>query len=229
MDYNLDPYLNMGVEFDGIVKHLWLPAIAVLIALMIIVWFRKRNLSYLLCFFIFSLYALYAIDKVFFPIVVTGAYPDSMKQEQWSTFINFIPFYFGPYGTLESSLNTLILNIIVTIPLGFGINFLIHTKPKKILWIALVAGFGAEIIQLIISLIVGYPYRYIDINDVLMNALGVLIGYAIFRIFAWLYLWTTQRFDIQFEGLGAYIYDVAHQAQMTVITKPANDLGKLRT
>lgn len=212
MDYNLDPYLNMGVEFDGIVKHLWLPAIVILIAFTVLMWLRKRGLSYVLCFFIFGLYALYAVDKVFFPIVVTGAYPDSMKHEPWSSFINVIPFYFGPYGTLESSLNTLVLNIIVTVPFGFGVNFLTRTKPRKILWIALIVGGGTETIQLIVSLILGYPYRYIDINDVVMNALGVLVGYVVFRAFAWAYLWAAQQFSIEFQGFALFIHDIASQA-----------------
>ncbi len=205
--------MGMGLEFDGIVTQLRPAVIVILIILLVFMWVRKHNLSHLLCFFIFGLYILYAVEYIFFPIVVTGTYADSMKQEPWSSFINLIPFYFGPFGTLESSLRTLILNIIVTIPFGFGINFLIQTKPKNILWMALVVGLGTEIIQLIISLILGYPYRYIDINDVLMNGLGVLVGYAIFRIFAWLYLFATQRFGIEHEGLTAYIYDIASRTR----------------
>jgi len=36
----------------------------------------------------------------------------------------------------------------------------------------------------------------VDVNDVLLNAVGVLLGYGIFRIFAWLYLMITRRFRI---------------------------------
>lgn len=60
----------------------------------------------------------------------------------------------------------------------------------------------------------GYPYRVIDINDAILNAFGVLIGYGMFRIFAWLYLRVTQRFASKHRGLTAYIYDVARRAHM---------------
>jgi glycopeptide antibiotics resistance protein len=35
---------------------------------------------------------------------------------------------------------------------------------------------------------IGGAYRGVNINDVLLNAVGVLIGYGIFRVFTWLYL-----------------------------------------
>ncbi len=209
MERDLYPYLNMRVEFDSVSIQLWLHAIVILIALTVVMGFRKRSLSYLICFFIFGAYILYAVDKVFFPIPVTGAYANAMKEAPWSAFINLIPFYFGPYVPLEAAANTLFLNVLLTLPFGFGINFLIPTTRRKILWMAFGVGFGLEITQLIIGLLLGYLYRYIDINDVLMNASGVFVGYALFRIFAWVYLWVINRLNIKPWGLAAYVYAAA--------------------
>ncbi|MCA0456829.1 MAG: VanZ family protein [Chloroflexi bacterium] len=220
MDTDLYPYLSMGVEFTINVVHLWLPAIVIFIALTAVIWLRKRSLSYVLCFLIFGAYLLYTVDKVFFPIPVSGTYADVMKQAPWTAFINYIPFYFGPFSNLEDSLNTLLLNVILTIPFGFGINFLIPTQPRKMLRIAIAVGIGIEATQFIIGLLIGYFYRYVDINDILMNALGVLVGYVIFRVFAWLYLWAAQKLDMQLEGLAGYIHDVASQAAGQQIPSP---------
>jgi glycopeptide antibiotics resistance protein len=105
------------------------------------------------------------------------------------SFINLIPFYFGEQHIFDDrDLIAFAQNILLTIPFGFGILFVSRLRPKDFLWLPLAIGFGIEAAQLIISLILKYPYRVIDINDTLLNALGVLVGYALFRILAWLFI-----------------------------------------
>ncbi len=104
---------------------------------------------------------------------------------------------------------TLALNILLTIPFGFGIRFVLPVRTRQIRWIAPAVGLAAEGTQLVISLLIGYVYRQIDTKDVLMNALGVVIGYALFLAFAWLYLSVTRHFRIRRAGLTAYVHDVA--------------------
>jgi glycopeptide antibiotics resistance protein len=48
-------------------------------------------------------------------------------------------------------------------------------------------GLGIEASQLAISLLLGVCYRSVDINDVLLNACGVLVGYMLYCICAWIY------------------------------------------
>jgi glycopeptide antibiotics resistance protein len=49
---------------------------------------------------------------------------------------------------------------------------------------ALAIGVGAslavESLQLVFSAIVGFGYRSVDIDDVIVNAVGALVGYALF-------------------------------------------------
>ena len=66
--------------------------------------------------------------------------------------------------------------------------------------------------QLAISLGIGGPYRVVDITDILLNAIGVLIGYGLFKAFAWLYRRLTQRLNLKRRGLSAYLYEIAKQA-----------------
>ena len=40
-----------------------------------------------------------------------------------------------------------------------------------------------ELVQLVISLSYGFPYRTVDINDVMLNLSGVMIGFALFCFF----------------------------------------------
>ena len=52
-------------------------------------------------------------------------------------------------------------------------------------------GLGLELSQLAASLAFQSSFHVADINDSILNAIGVLLGYAVFRILAWLYLTLT--------------------------------------
>jgi glycopeptide antibiotics resistance protein len=137
--------------------------------------------------------------------------------------INLIPFYYKVCSTLfKYCIIEIVGNVVLTIPFGFGINFLGQVKPRKILWLAFAVGFGFEFSQLIISLIFRSGFRSIDINDVMLNALGVLLGYALFIIFAWVYLKFGDHFKIKYKGLFADIYAVAVQTRTMEKSKKNN-------
>lgn len=126
--------------------------------------------------------------------------------------VNLIPFNFNNALELNSVVRELALNLVLLMPFGFGIRFLVPFKTKQVWQVALAAGVSIEAIQLVISLMIGYPYRVIDINDVIMNTLGFLVGYGFFRLFSLLYLGMTHRLKIQPIGLGNYIYKIAQKA-----------------
>lgn len=211
----------MEILYNDTGTSLWPIAILISVTTLAILWRRTHNLSYLFFLSIFGAYVFLAIDKVFFPIEINGLYVDVMREEPLMSQINLIPFYFGQYGLTPASFLGIVNNVILTMPFGFGLNFIIQLKDRNFIWLGFVLGFGFETTQLIISLFLRYPYRTIDVNDILMNAIGVLLGYGLFRIFALLYLAMTKRFEIKHEGLSAYIYDVASRAQTTIEVKNA--------
>ena len=99
-------------------------------------------------------------------------------------------------------------------PFGIGINFIAQLRMRSYVWLPFAVGLGIEEMQLAENLAVGYPYRVVDINDVWMNAIGVLIGYGAFRLFAWVYVAVTDRLNFKPGGLWAYIYSVASHASL---------------
>lgn len=183
---------------------------SILIVPLIVLLFWRRGFSYIFFASIFATYLLFAIDEVYLPIYFGGGFDG--EAVDISANLNLIPFYFGRFGTLQSSLMTLILNVILTIPFGFGISFIAPIKPKTILWLAPLVGLITEGGQLLIMFFQPYSLRIVDINDVLMNALGVIVGYILFRVFAYMYLWLTDRFAINHRGITAYVYNVATHA-----------------
>jgi glycopeptide antibiotics resistance protein len=99
--------------------------------------------------------------------------------------VNFIPFNYGSLSlykdSLFSFLRDITLNIVLTIPFGLGIGYLTKTTGKQIILIAIATGLILEGIQLAIKLISGLFFHAVDISDVIWNALGVIIGYGLYR------------------------------------------------
>jgi glycopeptide antibiotics resistance protein len=71
-------------------------------------------------------------------------------------------------------------NVLTLAPFGFLLPF---TAPRLATWrrmalAALLFPLGIELAQLSLSLTLGYSYRVTEIDDVLLNAAGVLLGFA---------------------------------------------------
>lgn len=69
-----------------------------------------------------------------------------------------------------------------------------------------------ESLQLIISLLLKYNYRVIDINDVIFNFIGIITGYFIFRIFSFIIIKMIEKFDIKLNKMLNYIYSISKQS-----------------
>ena len=102
-------------------------------------------------------------------------------------------------------------NILLTVPFGFGVSFVVGLKPRHFLWLIPAVGIALEGTQFFVMLLLRIV-RTIDIDDVILNGLGVLIGYLLFRVFASLYIRGTQRFGLPRSGLLGYVYDVSARA-----------------
>jgi glycopeptide antibiotics resistance protein len=74
-------------------------------------------------------------------------------------------------------------NVFTLAPFGFLLPF---TAPRLAGWgrmalAALLLPLAIELSQLAISLILGYSYRVTDVDDVILNAVGILLGFCAFR------------------------------------------------
>lgn len=136
----------------------------------------KKDKYFFAFFIIFYIYIVFVISKTQFPIYNTEFERLMIGPVRLGSGINLIPF--------KGALNmTSILNIIMTVPFGFGLPFLIKKSIKKTVIAGMLFSFMLEMTQLIVALVVGYSFRKIDINDVIFNTLGCLVGYLIFMLF----------------------------------------------
>jgi glycopeptide antibiotics resistance protein len=198
----------MDLPIEAFALFIWGPG---LILAWILNWRRGRRFSYLFCLTVFWVYLLFVLDGTLFPIPVEVGKGGMLRAQGITQFsrMNLNPLFFGPFATPESILYQAVHNILLTIPFGFGMNFLKPVRWKRLPGLVLAGGLGIEAIQLLVGWLVDNPYRVIDINDALMNALGVIIGYLAFRLFAWLYITLVAYFRVNPKGFFGFVDAVA--------------------
>jgi glycopeptide antibiotics resistance protein len=161
-----------------------LPGVLVLIAVLWR-WRNKHSLVDRVGFAFFWLYLLVLLSMTVLSGAVYRSVPWSERMEMAPLLlsrVNLIPFHFTRFPLPGYVIPDVLLNIGVTIPLGFGLAFFKGIKFKPMLWLALAVGLFFEVGQLVVTLLVVAPVRAPDINDVIFNAGGVLIGYVLYML-----------------------------------------------
>jgi len=177
----------MLLEFD---LSAWIIGLSGLCPLLLIV--HRRGKIYLFVLSIFWIYLLVLISLTLFPIPLQSGNPSATLQQriqfmQHVHALNLIPFNFDTCWEFpRSCTNNLLGNILLTLPFGFGINFLFYPRLRDYLWMAIAIGLAIEGMQFTLNLATASAYRTVDINDVLLNSLGTWIGYGLFLVFTWI-------------------------------------------
>ena len=99
--------------------------------------------------------------------------------------LNLVPFAtIGPVLTGHApplAARIAVLNLFVLTPAGVYLPALFESLRswRGLAIVAIAGGVSVEAAQLAISTVFGFPYRTIDIDDVILNALGIAIGWLI--------------------------------------------------
>ncbi len=149
---------------------------------------RRRGWRLLLPFAAFWVYCIALVNAVLFPLVLPGA--EERAPSLWAQMeqlrlhgLNLIPLYFSNCWNLPRPCAIGILaNLLMTVPFGMLYPLLRPLPARRVALLALVVGLGAELAQLLTMLLLGVNYRSVDINDTLLNALGVMAGYGLLRL-----------------------------------------------
>ncbi len=119
-----------------------------------------------------------------FPII----YDIPIEYSNGVTWYNYIPFNTVISGIQQSGLSTTTVvqflgNILMAVP--YGVFVLIFMRKKrwwKMLLLALMLPIFIESLQLVIGLAISNMYRNVDIDDVILNTVGVYAGYGIYYL-----------------------------------------------
>ncbi|OGG41356.1 hypothetical protein A2837_02460 [Candidatus Kaiserbacteria bacterium RIFCSPHIGHO2_01_FULL_46_22] len=91
-------------------------------------------------------------------------------------FKTILPYLFGYKGLIIAGIN-LVGNIVLLVPIGFLVPFVYQNITwKKTLALATATGLAIETMQVVLKV------GIFDIDDVILNALGFMIGYFVFVI-----------------------------------------------
>ncbi|WP_430510829.1 VanZ family protein [Gottfriedia solisilvae] len=188
------------IDFNG-----WILYGSIIIVLMILFVLRvkfKKDMVYLFFFSIMSIYLCYVLNYTQFPIYVSETYRNLIGIH-FSRNLNLVPLI----NLTKEDFETSLLNILMTIPFGFGLPFITKSTFKKIAIAGLFLGIILESLQGIIGLLNGYTLRIVDTNDLIFNFTGSLIGYGIFKLFSYLFKLSVKKANIKLNPLLKHIYD----------------------
>lgn len=139
---------------------------------------KRINVRYSTYIYIFALYFLCAYFMTMFPLPDPE---DFAHMRPISELIQLVPFQSFMDIRAESivrDLAIIIFNVILTVPLGFFARFLFGFDFKKTLLAGFLTSLFYEVTQLTgIFFIYPRPYRIFDVDDLIINTLGAVIGY----------------------------------------------------
>lgn len=171
----------------------------------------------ILCLFIYILFLIYMIRRAFplktqvlyscvylyfvmvvslaiFPVFIDKNLISQYAAEEEKIRMNFIPFA-SIYKLIERGDFYLISrtiggNIILLLPLGFLLPLISEKLSDwgKVAFAGLLLGIVIQLIRVILSLIYGFSYRPIDIDNIILNLIGCCGGYLLF-------LWARKAFQ----------------------------------
>lgn len=147
---------------------------------------KKRNMSMYrkLIFTTLYIYIILVIEKTLMPIPVNHT-----QIEMWKEAFSHVKvdeyFNITPILDLNDNLwrNNMILNMIMFMPFGFlWPLYKGKFRLKYIFLSSLIFSLMIELYQISMAFTMSAPLWYADINDIIANVIGGLIGYSIFTL-----------------------------------------------
>lgn len=161
---------------------------------------KGKSFVFLLFFTIFFVYFVKVLDYTQFPMFFTQSMRETYGQTVWKT-MNFIPLFTLNFSAVKTSL----LNVLITIPFGFGLPFITNFRMRRVITAGLFFSITLEILQLMTALIAGFTFRIVDINDVIFNTIGAALGYLLFFGFILVVRFVIDRWRIPLNPFLRYI------------------------
>jgi len=166
---------------------------------------QNKSTGFLICFAVFYVYIFCVIGYTIFPLIMHTNFIETMRQESTlMSGINLVPFRFS----LDYLLSRQVIgNVVLGVPFGFGLPFITKVADtRSVVRKGLLFAASIELLQLALDLIYRFAYRAVDVNDLLFNFSGVMIGFGLFRVIASLYNSAFENEPIA--GIWSYIHAV---------------------
>ncbi|MDD3145019.1 MAG: VanZ family protein [Candidatus Gracilibacteria bacterium] len=164
-------------------EFLFIISIPIYIVFLIVLIWKKISLNKIILKSLFYFYVISIIAVTIFPIPIQGLKEIGI----YGGNNNFIPFesifdiMFNDNLSIAIKMKQIVGNIILFIPMGFLIPLILKGKNsfKNALLIGILSSLSIELLQCLISLLLGFSYKVTDIDDILLNVLGFVFGYIL--------------------------------------------------
>jgi glycopeptide antibiotics resistance protein len=142
---------------------------------------KKKSFVYVLFFTLFYIYMVKVLDYTLFQfqslLLLKYFMPQLILNGQAAgKGINLVPLITLTAEDLKTSL----LNILLFIPFGFGLPFITTFRMKQVVLTGALFSITIEVLQLVSGLLAKMTFRIADINDVIFNTIGAVVGYFLF-------------------------------------------------
>jgi glycopeptide antibiotics resistance protein len=184
-----------------------LPLLLIVVALLGVVGATRRLASgRWVASAIFAVYLVGVAHFVILPLTFDPRAAEAVRPFDLGRLIELRPFFIS--GNVAMPPSQAFLNILLAVPFGFGLPFVLRVRPVAVIGAGVLFSVGIEVAQLAAdALYLALPTWSIDINDVLLNATGVIVGYVAFRLCGLLYARSLGRLPVR-RGVWAHFHDV---------------------
>lgn len=159
------------------------------------IFFKNKNINVYnnilkLVSYSFGIYIILIIGITLFPLPIQAEEIATNIKYNLGQQNNFIPLkttYMGLIADIKNdmplaSIVQILGNILLFIPIGFYLPILKNKNLKDVAITGFILSMYIESTQLLINTILGYNYRSVDVDDIILNISGALLGYLIFKI-----------------------------------------------
>lgn len=149
----------------------------------IIIWgtnglLKKRRKEYFLYAAILILYLNFLINKAFFPLFISGS-------QHYTGIIKYMNFSISTL--FHYNLYQIAGNLLLTFPIGFFLPFVINCRQKARIIYSILFSISIEFIQLALIGVFHIVNMTFDINDIILNVTGCVMGNIIFKYMCKIY------------------------------------------
>ena len=155
----------------------WLP-VSFMLGAFAFLYGKKRGypLFYYLSAIVINIYVNKLLDVAFFPVFSDGAKYYTSLPAYVDLSLNFSGWSF--YQVIG--------NILMTLPIGIALAFLVDWSNKRRTVVTILAAAGIECLQLLSIAALHRIDRIFDVKDIILNVAGSILGLGLFRIFCFI-------------------------------------------
>jgi glycopeptide antibiotics resistance protein len=167
---------------------------------------RKKSRVYLVFFSVFYIYLLAVLYYTLFQfqsLIVMKLFNPHLMLNGFAAgkALNLIPLITLTAAGAQTSL----LNILLMVPFGFGLPFIVDVRMKKVVVRGALFSLAIELTQWLTGYLAGITFRVADVNDVIFNTLGAAVGYLLFVGFLRAYRCVSPGWEISAHPVLGYI------------------------